>query len=74
MWRKTRYYMNYSAKYHVRMTSYPAKLLILSDASPGFLGNSNNLHRIIVDDFTDSMHYLLMVGSTSRTACTTCSW
>jgi hypothetical protein len=27
----------------------------------GFPGNSNNLHRIVVDDFTDSMHYLLMV-------------
>ena len=27
----------------------------------GFLGNSNNLHRIIVDDFTDSMKFLLMV-------------
>merc|ERR1711973_1078008 len=26
----------------------------------GFLGNSNNLHRIIVDDFTDSITYLLM--------------
>ena len=26
-------------------------------------GNSNNLHRIIVDDFTDSMTYLLMVRS-----------
>ena len=25
-------------------------------------GNSNNLHRIIVDDFTDSMTYLLMVA------------
>ena len=25
-------------------------------------GNSNNLHRLIVDDFTDSMTYLLMVG------------
>ena len=25
-------------------------------------GNSNNLHRIIVDDFTDSMTYLLMVS------------
>lgn len=29
----------------------------------GFLGNSNNLHRIIVDDFTDSIHYLLMASS-----------
>jgi len=29
----------------------------------GFLGNSNNLHRIIVDDFTDSMKYLLMSSS-----------
>ena len=28
----------------------------------GFRGNTNNLHRIIVDDFTDSMNYLLMVG------------
>merc|ERR1712025_591776 len=26
----------------------------------GFKGNSDNLHRIIVDDFTDSMNYLLM--------------
>ena len=29
----------------------------------GFRGNSDNLHRIIVDDFTDSMNYLLMVSS-----------
>ena len=29
-----------------------------------FQGNSNNLHRIVVDDFTDSMTYLLMVGKT----------
>merc|ERR1711973_305320 len=29
----------------------------------GFLGNSNNLHRIIVDDFTDSITYLLMGSS-----------
>merc|ERR1711913_250736 len=28
----------------------------------GFRGNSNNLHRIIVDDFTDSMTYLLMAS------------
>merc|ERR1711962_846708 len=29
----------------------------------GFLGNSNNLHRIIVDDFTDSITYLLMAST-----------
>jgi len=29
----------------------------------GFPGNSNNLHRIVVDDFTDSMHYLLMAST-----------
>jgi len=29
----------------------------------GFKGNSNNLHRIIVDDFTDSMTYLLMASN-----------
>jgi len=29
----------------------------------GFKGNSDNLHRIIVDDFTDSMNYLLMASS-----------
>ncbi|XP_023337830.1 uncharacterized protein LOC111708625 isoform X2 [Eurytemora carolleeae] len=29
----------------------------------GFSGNSNNLHRIIVDDFTDSMAYLIMASS-----------
>merc|ERR1712025_33517 len=28
----------------------------------GFKGNSDNLHRIIVDDFTDSMNYLLMAS------------
>merc|ERR1712193_287650 len=28
----------------------------------GFRGNSNNLHRNIVDDFTDSMTYLLMAS------------
>jgi len=31
----------------------------------GFRGNSDNLHRIIVDDFTDSMNYLLMASSFS---------
>jgi len=31
----------------------------------GFRGNSDNLHRIIVDDFTDSMTYLLMASSFS---------
>lgn len=29
----------------------------------GFKGNSNNLHRIIVDDFTDSVTYMLMASS-----------
>eukprot|EP00088_Acartia_fossae_P040464 TRINITY_DN4214_c0_g1_i1.p1 TRINITY_DN4214_c0_g1~~TRINITY_DN4214_c0_g1_i1.p1 ORF type:complete len:231 (+),score=69.04 TRINITY_DN4214_c0_g1_i1:15-707(+) len=29
----------------------------------GFLGNTNNLHRIIVDDFTDSISYLLMAST-----------
>merc|ERR1712055_505294 len=29
----------------------------------GFKGNSNNLHRVIVDDFTDSITYLLMASS-----------
>jgi len=29
----------------------------------GYNGNANNLHRIIVDDFTDSMNYLLMASS-----------
>jgi len=35
----------------------------------GYRGNTNNLHRIIVDDFTDSMNYLLMstAFSTDRT-------
>lgn len=28
----------------------------------GFKGNSNNLHRIILDDFSDSMKYLLMAS------------
>merc|ERR1711964_500508 len=28
----------------------------------GFKGNSDNLHRIIVDDFADSMNYLLMAS------------
>ena len=32
-----------------------------SSVHGGFKGNSDNLHRIIVDDFTDSMNYLLMV-------------
>merc|ERR1711928_16087 len=36
-----------------------------SSVHGGFLGNSNNLHRIIVDDFTDSMSYLLMASSFS---------
>lgn len=31
-----------------------------SSVHGGFKGNSDNLHRIIVDDFTDSMNYLLM--------------
>jgi len=34
-----------------------------SSVHGGFLGNSNNLHRIIVDDFTDSMKFLLMSTS-----------
>merc|ERR1712055_454103 len=34
----------------------------------GFKGNSNNLHRIIVDDFTDGMTYLLMASSFSTDA------
>merc|ERR1712059_12395 len=34
----------------------------------GFKGNSNNLHRIIVDDFTDSLTYLLMASSFSTDA------
>jgi len=29
----------------------------------GFRGNANNLHRIIVDDFTDSISYLLMAST-----------
>merc|ERR1739838_231864 len=31
----------------------------------GFKANSDNLHRIIVDDFADSMNYLLMASSFS---------
>ena len=31
--------------------------------SLGFKGNADRLHRIIVDDFINSMDYLLMVGS-----------
>ena len=29
----------------------------------GFKGNADRLHRIIVDDFVNSMDYLLMVGT-----------
>ena len=35
--------------------------LVCSAWKTNLQGNSNNLHRIIVDDFTDSMTYLLMV-------------
>jgi len=28
----------------------------------GFKGNTNNLHRLVVDDFTDSMTYMLMAS------------
>ena len=31
----------------------------------GFKGNTDNLHRIIIDDFTDSMNYLIMSSSFS---------
>ena len=37
--------------------------IIIHNFSKFSQGNSNNLHRIIVDDFTDSMTYLLMVRS-----------
>merc|ERR1712227_693698 len=31
----------------------------------GFRGNSDNLHRIIIDDFEDSMNYLIMSSTFS---------
>jgi len=31
----------------------------------GFKGNSNNLHRIVIDDFTDSINYMLMSSAFS---------
>jgi len=36
--------------------------IIIHNFSKFSQGNSNNLHRIIVDDFTDSMTYLLMAS------------
>ena len=35
----------------------------------GFRGNTDNLHRIIIDDFTDSMNYLLMVFGYPMSTC-----
>lgn len=34
----------------------------------GFLGNSNNLHKIIIDDFSDSINYMLMATQFSTDA------
>ena len=53
-WATRKYYHPFKAKIIIHNFSISRK---------SSQGNSNNLHRIIVDDFTDSMTYLLMVRS-----------